>query len=76
MTIDLLPFTAFALQSCGQTAAGNGQTLTLQPALPSAHSSHERMSGRASINQAFADCGNLLRAAVLPAEGPLLTITF
>jgi hypothetical protein len=78
MNIDLLPFTAFALQSCGQAARaqGDGQTLTLQLALVSDHSCHEPMNGRASTNQAFMHCGNLLRAAVVPAEGPVLTITF
>ena len=78
MNIDLLPITAFALQSCGQAAQGVGEarTLTLQLALDPVHSSHEPMSGRASINQAFVHSGNLLRAAVVPAEGPVLTITF
>jgi hypothetical protein len=67
MNIDLLPFSAFALQSCGQASqvAGETQTLTLQLAL-----------ARASTNQPFVDCGNSLRAAVVPAEGPVLTITF
>ena len=78
MNIDLLPFTAFALQSCGQAApaGGDGQTLTLQPALLPDHSTHEPMSGRATTNQAFVHCGTLLRAAVVPAEGSVLTITF
>jgi hypothetical protein len=76
MNIDLLPFTAFALQSCGQAPAGDGQTLTLQPQLESDHSSHEPMSGTASILQVFGHSGNLLRAAVVPADGPVLTITF
>lgn len=76
MNIDLLPFTAFALRSCGQAAAGDGQTLTLQPVLESDHFPHEPMSGTAGIHPVFGDCGNLLRAAVVPAEGPVLTITF
>ena len=78
MNIDLLPFSAFALQSCGQASqrAGEAQTLTLQLALAPVHSSYEPMSGRASTNQAFVHCGNSLRAAVVPAEGSVLTITF
>jgi hypothetical protein len=78
MNIDLLPFTAFALQSCGRAAqgAGEAQTLTLQLGLAPVLCSQESMSGSASINQAFVDSGNLLRAAVVPTEGPVLTITF
>jgi hypothetical protein len=75
MNIDLLPFTAFALQSCGQTAAGDDQTLTLQPILESGPAYHEPMNGTASIYQVFGHSGNLLRAAVVPADGPVLTIT-
>jgi len=78
MNIDLPPFTAFALKSCGRAAqaAGEAWTLTLQLGLAPAHCSHEPMSGGASINQAFVHSGNLLRAAVVPTEGPALTITF
>jgi hypothetical protein len=78
MNIDLLPFTAFALQSCSQAAQGRGEahTLTLQLGLAPVHSSHEPMSGKASTNQALAHGGNLLRAAVVPVEGSALTITF
>ena len=77
MNIDLLPFTAFALESCGtpEPARGNFHTLTLQLALTPVHSSREPMSGSASANQAFA-CATPLRAAVLPADGRALTITF
>lgn len=79
MNIDLLPFTAFELQSCG--AAGQNrrqaQTLTLRLALAPAHASPEPMSGKASTNQAFVHSGNLLRAAVVTAaDGTPLTITF
>ena len=78
MNIDQLPFTAFALQSCGQAsrAFGEAQTLTLQLALAPVHSSHEPMNGRASTNQAFVHSTNLLRAAVVPTDGAVLTITF
>ena len=78
MNIDLLPFTAFELQSCeaaGQNR-GEAQTLTLQRALAPVHSSREPMSGKVSTNQAFVQCGNLLRAAVVPADSTPLTITF
>jgi hypothetical protein len=78
MNIDLLPFTAFELQSCGAASQNRGeaQTLTLQLALAPIHSSQEPMNGRASTNQAFVHCGNLLRAAVVPADSTPLTITF
>jgi hypothetical protein len=78
MNIDLLPFTAFELQSCG--AAGQdgsaAQTLTLQLAPAPVHSSREPMSGKVSTNQAFVHRGDLLRAAVVPADSTPLTITF
>jgi hypothetical protein len=77
MNIDLLPFTAFALQSCGKAVqAGDGRTLTLPSAIVSGHFSHEPMNGMVSTNQAFVHCGNVLRASVVPAEGRVLTITF
>lgn len=78
MNIDLLPFTAFELQSCGGATQGRGEarTLTLQLALAPVHSLQEPMSGRVSTNQAFVHGGNLLRAAVAPADGSPLTITF
>jgi hypothetical protein len=69
MSIETLPFTAFALQSCAAAAPrrGEAQTLTLQPT---------PASGRASANQAAAHSAPVLRAAVVPAEGCVLTITF
>lgn len=77
MNIDLLPFTAFELQLCGPAQdRAEAQTLTLQLAPAPVHSSQEPMSGRASTDQAFVHCGNLLRAAVVPADGSALTITF
>ena len=77
MNIDLLPFTAFALESCRPTepARGSLHTLTLQLALTPVPSSHEPMSGSASAHAAAA-CSTALRAAVLPADGSALTITF
>jgi hypothetical protein len=77
MNIDLLPFSAFALESCGGTAPSRGElhTLTLGLALASVRSPHEAMSGSVSTNQIFTAV-TPLRAAVLPADGAALTITF
>jgi hypothetical protein len=76
MNIDLLPFSAFALESYGATAPSRGEqhTLTLELAL-AVHSAHEAMSGSVSTNQIFT-AARPLRAAVLPAGGAALTITF
>ena len=78
MNIDLLPFTAFELQSCGAAGQNRAEarTLTLQLALAPVHSSQEPMSGKVSTNQAFVHSSNLLRAAVVPADRASLTITF
>jgi hypothetical protein len=77
MNIDLLPFSAFALESYGAAAPSRGElhTLTLELALAPVHSSHEAMSGSVSTNQIFT-AARPLRAAVLPADGAALTITF
>lgn len=78
MNIDLLPFSAFALESYGTTAPSRGElhTLTLELALAAVHSSHDdAMSGSVSTNKAFTGVPPL-RAAVLPADGTALTITF
>jgi hypothetical protein len=76
MNIDLLPFTAFALESVAAAAPGRseGHTLTLQLALP-VRSSREPMSGNATTSREFASA-TPLRAAILPADGSALTITF
>lgn len=78
MNIDMLPFTAFALESCSlpAQAGGNARTLTLQLARPPRDCFYEPMAGHASTNQSFDYRSNVLRAAVVPAEGPVLTITF
>lgn len=77
MNIDLLPFSAFALESYGTTAPsrGDSHTLTLELALATAHAAREVMSGSASFGQPSGDV-TPLRVAVLPAEGAALTITF
>jgi hypothetical protein len=78
MNIDLLPFTAFALESSGTAAPSRGEfhTLTLQLALSALHSSHEPMAGSISAKPASAATAHPLRAAVRPADGTPLTITF
>jgi hypothetical protein len=77
MNIDLLPFNAFALESYGPTAPSRGDphTLTLELALSTGRSSRERMSGSVSTNPAGVDT-TPLRAAILPADGSAITITF
>jgi hypothetical protein len=80
MNIDLLPFAAFALESSGGAVLPRSErhTLTLRLARPALDSSYESapMSGRASLEIAAPACDGVLRAAVLPAKGPGLTITF
>ena len=79
MNIDLLPFAAFALESsAGQgRPGGEPNTLTLRLAPPKLMSSYgPPMSGSASIETLSPGSAGVLRAAVLPAEGPGLTITF
>ena len=75
MNIDLLPFSAFALESCrtAASARGDSHTLTLQSGLVAAPA-YEPM-GVADASLALA-CAAPLRAAVLPADGSALTITF
>ena len=77
MNIDLLPFSAFALESCQTPAPARGanHTLTLQLALAPVPSSYDATNDIAGASQALA-CGAPLRAAVLPADGSALTITF
>ena len=77
MNIDLLPFSAFALESCrtAASARGDNHTLTLQLALAPVSSSYDATNDIASASQALA-CAAPLRAAVLPADGSELTITF
>ncbi len=78
MNIDLLPFTAFTLQSCAGAPLrpGEAQTLTLQPALAPNHFSHACMSGGAGIDDPAPGGHLVLRACVMPAAQAALTITF
>lgn len=78
MNIDLLPFSAFVLESCGPAAPsrGDAQTLTLQLVPAPVHAFYEPMGGSASASPSLVACANVLRAAVVPVDGPVLTITF
>ena len=79
MNIDLLPFSAFALESSGPASrqVGEGDTLTLRLDLTPVHTAFEpAMGGSVSIDAAGCDAAPLRRAAVVPADGPVVTITF
>jgi len=78
MNIDLLPFSAFALESSGAASrhAGEAHTLTLRPELAPVHPALPAMGGSVSIGGAACGPAPVLRAAVVPAAGPVLTITF
>ena len=78
MNIDLLPFNAFALESCGTAGvhAGSVHTLTLQLELGPVLPCHEPMSGIARAAQAGGDAASVVRAAVVPAPAEAITITF
>ena len=78
MNIDLLPFSSFALESCAPAAGKRleAQTLTLALAITPRGVSQEPMSGKASTNQKARASQNVLRAAVVPADGSALTLTF
>ena len=78
MSIELLPFSAFALESCAAPAPtpGEGQTLTL--ALRCGRgSSIEPMVGLLTLRAASAAVqGSHHAGVVAPAEGGALAITF
>jgi hypothetical protein len=78
MNIDLLPLAAFALESSpGARLVPQAHTLTLRLMRPALLSSNESpMSGAVEIQAIRPACENVPRAAVLPAEGLGLTITF
>ena len=79
MNIDLLPFSAFLLESSGATAQGvrEAHTLTLPLELMPVHAAFEpAMSGTISIDSAQACAATPLHAGVVPAGGAVLTITF
>jgi hypothetical protein len=79
MNIDLLPFSAFALESSGASsrAVGEGETLTLRLGIallrrPEAAT----MSGTVSVEPDAAVPLQVLRAAVLPVADAAITLTF
>lgn len=79
MNIDLLPFSAFAPEASGAVPRhlGGGPTLTLPLELTPVHAPFEpAMSGSVSIDETACIAAPLLRACVVPADGPILTITF
>jgi hypothetical protein len=78
MNIDLLPFSAFALESSGTAAQADrdAHTLTLPLELVPVHAAFEpAMSGTISVGLAR-EAAEPLHAAVVPARGAVLTITF
>ena len=79
MNIDLLPFSAFALESSARPSRqmGESHTLTLRLELAPAHPGFEpAMSGTVGFDVIAGEPAPPLRAAVVPATGPVLTITF
>jgi hypothetical protein len=79
MNINVLPLAAFTLESSrgAERVVAEAHTLTLRLTRPALLSSHEPpMSGTARIEAVPGHSESMLRAAVLPAEGPGLTITF
>ncbi|ROZ79550.1 hypothetical protein [Ramlibacter sp. WS9] len=79
MNIDLLPFSAFVLESSGTAAQAirDAHTLTLPLELVPVHAAFEpAMSGTVSIDLAAREAAEPLHAAVVPARGAVLTITF
>jgi hypothetical protein len=77
MNIDLLPFSAFALESCPPVArTTDSHTLTLQLALATEAASPEAMEGTASLLPGTISFDKPLRAAVVPADESALIITF
>lgn len=79
MNIDLLPFSAFALESSGAPAgvAGVGQTLTLRLGFALLRRPDDAaMSGTVSVEAGAAVPLQVLHAGVLPAPATAITLTF
>ncbi len=79
MKIDLLPLAAFALERPHETRRPQDgpPTLTLQPTGAARQRLHENpMSGSAQVEPMLLPGGGPLSAAIVPAGGPALTITF
>ena len=81
MSIDVLPFSAFALESCAAPGvAAAGQTLTLSLRLGRSGAA-AAMAGRLSLQAPEAVAldarhAAIAHAAIARADGPPLTITF
>ena len=73
MSIDLLPFSAFALESCAApaVACGEGRTLTLPLRRAGAP-----MAGELSLVASDAASGDMRCAGIARAQDAPLTITF
>ncbi len=75
MDPNLIPSDAYALESLATRSLGGvSHTLTLQLSLGALPGFAHPMTGTASITARHPQ--GLLRAAVLPADGPALTLTF
>lgn len=76
MSIDVLPFSAFALESCAAPAvAAAGQTLTLSLRLGRTGGAPV-MAGRLWLHAPQAVATEMRRAGIARADDPPLTITF
>jgi hypothetical protein len=79
MPTDLLPFSAFSLESSRPSAhdMSEAQTLTLRLAdLPQDTGNREQMNGTLVLSPASFVDECVLRAAVIPGDGTPLTLTF
>ncbi len=78
MNIDLPSLSAFAQESSGTASLpiGGGHTLTLRLDLTPVHPAFHAMSGSVSVDVTSLDHAPEIRAAVVPADGPILTLTF
>ena len=78
MNIDLPPISAFFLESPATAwrPIGRGHTLTLRLDPTPVHPAFGAMSGNVCVDETACAWAPGLRAAVVPADGPALTITF
>ncbi|MDP3620089.1 MAG: hypothetical protein Q8R63_09880 [Ramlibacter sp.] len=75
MDPNLIPFDAYSLESLAPSVAGGASnTLTLQLSLGALPGLRDPMTGTASVSAATPK--GPLRAAIVPADGGALTITF
>lgn len=79
MNIDLLPFSAFALESSAGASrqSGESHTLTMRLGLSPVHPGLDpAMEGTVGFTDLPQESAPVLRACVGPVAGPVLTITF